>query len=54
MRINILKAVQDLTPYRTNLKDIEIIFSHVSNLKFLPTVELLRMFFPHDVESVGN
>lgn len=54
MRINILKAVQDLTPYRTYLKDIEIIFSRVCILKFLPTVELLWMFFSHDVESVGN
>lgn len=54
IRINILKAVQNLTPYRTYYNEMEIIFSYASILSFLPTVELLWMFFSHYMESVGN
>lgn len=54
IRINILKAVQNLTPYRTYYNQMEIIFSYASILSFLPTVELLWMFFSHYMESVGN
>lgn len=54
LRISILKDVQNLTPHRTYLNNRERIFSYANIFRFLPTVELLWMFFSHDMESVGN
>lgn len=54
IRISILKDVQNLTPHRTYLSNMEKIFSYVDIFRFLPTVELLWMFFSHDMESVSN